>query len=110
MLSVRSLTALEENFIVVTVLAKLVPLFFQKCTYVFFCFFFLTRSLIDRCQIVTETCKNNVSKLFRNLLNHLYHNANEKCSSEVPLFNLRYLYYNYHFLAEKLFSLWKILL
>ena len=25
-------------------------------------FFFLTRSLIDRCQIVTDTCKNNVSK------------------------------------------------
>ena len=25
-------------------------------------FFLLTRSLIDRCQIVTDTCKNNVSK------------------------------------------------
>ena len=58
MLSVRSLTDFEEN-IVVTVLAKLVPLVF-KCSYAFF--FFLARSLIDRCQIVTDTCKNNVSK------------------------------------------------
>ena len=58
-LSVRWLTVFEEN-IVVTVLAKLVPLFFRKCT----CAFFLTRSLIDRCQIVTDTCKNNVSNFF----------------------------------------------
>ena len=29
---------------------------------IFLRFFFLTRSLIDRCQIVTDTCKNNVSK------------------------------------------------
>ena len=57
MLSVRSLTVFEEN-IVVIVLAKLVPLFFQ-CSYPFV---LLTRSLIDRCQIVTNTCKNNVSK------------------------------------------------
>ena len=56
-LSVRSLTVFEEN-IVVTVLAKLVPLFF-KCSCAFS---FLTRSLIDRCQIVTDSCKNNVSK------------------------------------------------
>ena len=51
-LSVRSLTFFEE-IIVVTVLAKLVRLFFQKCT----CAFFLTRSLIDRCQIVTDLKK-----------------------------------------------------
>ena len=60
MLSIRSLTVFEEN-IVVKVLAKLVPLFF-KCSYAFF---FLTRSLIDRCQIVTDTCKNNVSKFVK---------------------------------------------
>ena len=48
-----------EN-IVLTVLAKLVPLFFHKGTGPFL---FLTRSLIDRCQVVTDTCKNNVSKL-----------------------------------------------
>ena len=71
-LSVRSLTALEEN-IVATVLAKLVPLFFFKSV---LAFFFLTRSLIQRCQIVTDTCKNNFSKFFGSLLNHLYHYGN----------------------------------
>ena len=59
MLSTRSLTVFEEN-IVLTVLAKLVPLFF-KSSYAFF----LTCSLIDRCQIVTDTCKNNVSKFVK---------------------------------------------
>ena len=44
--------------IFVTVLAKLVALFFQKCTCALS---FLTRSLIDRCQILIDTCKNNVS-------------------------------------------------
>ena len=34
-------------------------------------------SLIDRCQIVTVTHKNNVSKFVGSLLNHLYHYANE---------------------------------
>ena len=57
--SVRSLTVLKEN-IVVTVLVKLVPLFFLKYTCVFF---FLTRSLIDGCQMVTDTCKNDGSLL-----------------------------------------------
>ena len=55
----RSLTVFEEN-IVVTVLAKVLQSFF------------LTRSLIDRCQIVTDTGKNNVSKFvwkpFKSLL------------------------------------------
>ena len=46
----------EEN-IAAAVLAKLVSLFF-KCACAFF---FLTRSLIDRCQMVTDTCKDNVS-------------------------------------------------
>ena len=33
--------------------------------------FFLTRPLIDRCQIVTDTCETNVTKFFyRCLLNH----------------------------------------
>ena len=65
MLSIRSLTVFEEN-IVVTVLAKLVPVFF-KSSYAFFflCIFFLMHSLIDRCQIVTDTCKNNVSKFVK---------------------------------------------
>ena len=71
-LSIRSLTAFQEN-IVVTVLAKLVLLLFLKCT----CVFFLMCSLIDRCQIVTVTHKNNVSKFVGSLLDHLYHYANE---------------------------------
>ena len=44
-----------------TVLAKLVSLFFKSVNM----FFFLTRSVIDRCQIVTDNCKNNVSKFVR---------------------------------------------
>ena len=51
-------TVFQENT-VVTVLTNLVPLFFSKVS---MRFFFLTRSLIDRCQIVTDTYKNNVSK------------------------------------------------
>ena len=74
-LSVISLIVFEEN-IVVTVLAKLVPLFF-KCSCAFS---FLTRSLIDRCQIVTDTCIKMFQSLFGSLLNHLYHYANENVS------------------------------
>ena len=51
-----------QGNIVVTVLAKLASLFFKSVHALFF--FFLTRSLIDRCQMVTDTCKNNVSKFF----------------------------------------------
>ena len=99
-LSVRSLTVFEEN-IVVTVLAKLVSLFFKN---VHALFSFLTRPLIDRCQIVTDTCIIMFQSLFGSLLNHFYHYANENV-----LFNLRHLYFNYHLLAQKLLSLWKIL-
>ena len=67
MLSVRSLTAFEE-IIVVTVLTKLVRCFFKSILVLFF----LTPSLIDRCQIVTDTYKNNVPKFDGSLLNHLY--------------------------------------
>ena len=56
-LSVRSLTVFEENT-VVTVLAKLVSLFFKSVH----ALFFLTHSLTDRCQIVTDASTNNVSK------------------------------------------------
>ena len=82
---VRSLTLFEEN-IVVTVLAKLVPLFFFKSV---LAFFFLMRSLIDWCQSVTGSCKNNVSKfvgmsleavkpsiIFRGKIGHAYHKYN----------------------------------
>ena len=43
------------------------------------------------------------------LLNHLYHYANENISVRASLFNLQYLSLNYHLLAQRLFSLWKIL-
>ena len=33
-------------------------------------------SLIDRCQIVTDTCKIMFQSLFGSLINHLHHNAN----------------------------------
>ena len=67
-LSIRIIECFWRN-IVVTVLAKLVPLFF-KCSYALF---FLTCSLIERCQIVTDTCKNNVSKF---VWNYRYENEN----------------------------------
>ena len=44
------------------------------------CFFSLTRSLIDGCQIVTDTCKKNVWKFFESLINHLHCYANKKIS------------------------------
>ena len=71
-------------------------------------FIFFTRSLIDRCQIVTDTCKNNVSKFVWKPLNHLYHYANKNVLVK-RLFKLHYLYFNYHLFAQKLFNLWKIL-
>ena len=85
-----------------TVLAKLVPLFF-KCSYAFF---FLTRSLIDRCQIVTDTCKNNVTKFVRKPCRSPLSLRKLKCFGEAFLFNL---YFNYHLPVQKLFSLWTVL-
>ena len=76
---------------------------------IFLRFFFLTRSLIDRCQIVTDTCKNNVSNFVWKPFKSTLSLRKWKCSSEASLFNLYHLYFNYHLLAQKLFSLWKIL-
>ena len=87
-LSVRSLSVLEEN-IVVTVIAKSVPLLF-KCS----CAFFLTRSLIDRCQIVTDICKNNVSKFFWKPFKSPSSLRKWKCFSEASPFNLLHLFSN----------------
>ena len=56
------------------VLAKVVSLFFRKVYWRLF-FFFFWHALIDRCQIVTDTCENNVSKFVGGLLNQLYHLA-----------------------------------
>ena len=80
--------------------------FFSK---VYMRFFFLTRSLIDRCQIVTDTCKNNVSKFVRKPFKSPLSLRKWKCFGEASLFNLYRLYFNYHLLAQKLFSLWKVL-
>ena len=104
-LSVRSLTVFEEN-IVVTVLAKLVSLFFKS---VHALFFSLTHSLIDRCQIVTDTCKNNVTKFVRKPFKSPLSLRKLKCFGKAFLFNLHHPYFNYHLLVQKLFSLWKIL-
>ena len=72
-------------------------------------FFFLTRSLIDRCQIVTDICKNNVSKLVWKPFKSPLSLRKWKCFGEASPSNSHHLYSNYHLLAQKLFSLWKIL-
>ena len=77
----------------VIVLAKLVSLFFKNLHALFS---FLTRSLIDRCQIVRNSCIITFQSLFGSLLNHFYHYANENV-----LLILRHLYFNYHFTHSK---------
>ena len=81
-----------------TVLAKLVPLFFKSS----YAVFLLTRSLIDRCQIVTDTCKNNDSKFVWKPFKSPLSLQKWKCFGEVSLFNLHHLYFNYHLLLEDL--------
>ena len=80
-----------------TVLAELVSLFSK----VYVRIFFLTRSLIDRCQMVTDTCKNNVSKFVWRPFKSPLSIRKWKCFGEVSLFNLYHLYFNYHLLAQK---------
>ena len=103
-LSVRSLTVFEKN-IVVTVLQTS----FVVCKSERVLFFSFTRSLIDRCQIVTDTCKNNVTKFVRKPFKSPLSLRKLKCFGEAFLFNLHHPYFNYHLLVQKLFSLWKIL-
>ena len=86
--------------------SKLVSLFFNSEHMLFFSF---TRSLIDRCQIVTDTCKNNVTKFVRKPFKSPLSLRKLKCFSKAFLFNLHHPYFNYHLLVQKLFSLWKIL-
>ena len=85
-LSVRSLTVMEKDTV-----AKLVPLFFQKCSCAFF---FLKRSPIDRCQIVADTCKSNVSKFVWKPFKSPLSLRKWKCFGEASLFNFAYLYFN----------------
>ena len=79
----------------------------QTSSVVFFksilAFFFLKRSLIERCQIVTDTCKNNFSKFVGSLLNHLYHYANENVSVKLLSLICINLYFKYHLLAQNCF-------
>ena len=77
--------------------------------HMFLRFFFLMYSLIDWCQIVTDTCENNVSKFLWKPFKSPLSLRKWKCFGEASLFNLHHLYFNYHLLAQKLFSLWKIL-
>ena len=58
-------------------------------------------SLIDRCQIVTDTCKNNVSKFVKKPFKSPLSLRKWKCFGVESLFNLHHLYFNYHFLAQK---------
>ena len=51
--------------------------------------FFVTRSLIDRCQIVTDTCQKMFQSLFGGLLNYLFHYPNINISVR-PLFLLTF--------------------
>ena len=76
---------------------------------IFLRFFFLARSLIDKCQIVTDSCKNNVSKSVWKPFKSPLSLRKWKCFGEASLFKLHYLHFNYHLLPQKLFSLWKIL-
>ena len=73
-------------------------------------FFFPARSLNDRCQIETDSCKNNVSKFVGRPFKSPLSLHKWKCFGEASLFNLHRLYFNYHLLAQELFSLWRILL
>ena len=100
-LSVRSLTVFEENIGVTVLQTSFVV--FQKWICAFFSF---TRSLIDRCQIVTDTCKNNVTKFVRKPYRSPLSLRKLKCFCEAFLFNL---HFNYHLPIQKLFSLWTIL-
>ena len=69
---------------------------------IFLRFFFLTRSLIDRCQIVTDTCKNNVSKFVWKPFKSPLSIRKWKSFGEAYLLNLHHLYFNYHLLAKKI--------
>ena len=51
---------------------------------------FLTLSLLNRCQIVTDTFKEMLQSLLASHLNHLFHYTNKNISVK-PLFNLHYL-------------------
>ena len=95
-LSVRSLTVFEEN-IVVTVLAKLVPLFFKSS-----CAFFsyvLSNWQVSDCD---RYLYNNVSKFVWKPFKSPLSLRKWKCFGEASLFNLHHLYFNYHLPAQNI--------
>ena len=104
-LSVRSLTAFQEN-IVVTILAKLVPLLFLKCTYIFLSNALSNWQVSDCDSYSWKQCFKVCWKPYKSPLSL----RKWKCFVEAFLFHLHHLYFNYHLLAQKVFSLWKILL
>ena len=103
-LSVRLLTIFEENIIVI-VLAKLV-LLFSKCLHALFFSYVLSNWQVSDCD---RYLYNNVSKFVWKPFKSPLSLRKWKCFGEASLFNLHHLYFNYHLLAQKLFSLWKIL-
>ena len=78
-----------------TVFAKLVSMFFKSVHALFFSSHALSDLQVSDCD---RLAKIMFQSLFGSLLNHLYHYANEN-----------HLYFIYHLLAQKLFTLWKIL-
>ena len=95
-ISARSFTDFQEK-IVVTVLTTTSSVVFSK---VHMCFF----------PWVGSSVRHSVPKFVGSLLNHLYRCANENGTAKPLSFNLIWLYFKYHFLAQKLSSLWKIFL
>ena len=76
-LSVKTLNSFEEiNVVTVTepeFVCQTISVVFFFCLFFFFSknVFFLTRSLTDRCQIVTDTLKKMLVSFFESLLSQL---------------------------------------
>ena len=66
-----------------------------------FSFFFVSHSLIDSCQMVTNNCKDDVSKFVWKPFKLPLSLRKWKCFGEASLFNLHHLFFNYQLLAQK---------
>ena len=66
-----------------------------------FSFFFVSHSLIDSCQMVTNNCKDDVSKFVWKPFKSPLSLRKWKCFGEASLFNLHHLFFNYQLLAQK---------
>ena len=87
-LYLRSLTVFEEK----------IETFLNFFSKVYMHFFFMC-SLIDSCQIVTDTCKNNVSKFVWKPHKSPTSLCKQKCFGEAFLFSLHYLHLDYNLLV-----------